>query len=136
MNTGQKMWKRALKSIPSGNMFFSKNPDITLPNLWPTYFTKAKGYKIWDLDKNLINDFYLMGVGTNLLGYANEIDGAVKENINKSNMSSLNSIEEVLLAEKLINLHPWSDYAMFARTGGEANAMAIRIARAYSKKIK
>ena len=137
MNTGQKMWKRALKSIPSGNMFFSKNPDITLPNLWPTYFTKAKGYKIWDLDKNLVNDFYLMGVGTNLLGYANnEIDRVVKENISKGNMSSLNSIEEVLLAEKLINLHPWSDYAMFARTGGEANAMAIRIARAYSKKDK
>lgn len=137
MTTGNKMWKRALKSLPNGNMFFSKNPNLTLPELWPTYYSKAKGYKIWDLDNKLLNDFYLMGVGTNLLGYANkEIDNSVIKNIQKSNMSSLNSVEEILLAEKLINLHPWSSYATFARTGGEANSMAIRIGRAYANKGK
>ena len=133
--SGQKMWRRALKSIPNGNMFFSKSPDLVLPKFWPTYYTKAKGSTIWDLDNKKYKDFYLMGVGTNLLGYARkEIDDAVKDNIDKSNMSSLNCVEEVLLAEKLIELHPWSEYAKFARTGAEANAMAVRIARAYSKK--
>ena len=76
-----------------------------------------------------------MGVGTNILGYArNEIDIEVKKAIEKSNMSSLNCPEDVFLAEKLLELHPWADNAKFARTGGEANAMAIRIARTYSKK--
>ena len=48
-------------------------------------------------------------------------------------MSSLNCPEEVALAHKLISLHPWSSQARFARSGGEANAIAIRIARAYQK---
>ena len=49
-------------------------------------------------------------------------------------MSTLNCPEEVYLAERLIALHPWADMVRFARTGGEANAIAIRIARAASGK--
>ena len=135
LSSGQKLWKRAKISIPEGNMFYSKNPDLILPGFWPTYFSKAKGCSIWDLDNKKYTDFSMMGVGTNLLGYSRkEIDNAVKKNISKSNMSTLNSPEEVFLAEKLISLHPWADMAKFARTGAEANAIAIRIARSYSKK--
>ena len=135
LSTGQKFWRRAKKSISGGNMFLSKNPDMFLPNFWPSYYQKAKGCSVWDLDNKKLTDFALMGVGTNLLGYArSEIDNEVKKAIDKSNMSSLNCPEDVILAEKLIELHPWADHAKFARTGGEANAMAIRIARTYSKK--
>ena len=135
LSSGQKLWKRAKISIPEGNMFYSKNPDLILPGFWPTYFSKAKGCSIWDLDNKKYTDFSMMGVGTNLLGYSRkEIDNAVKKNISKSNMSTLNCPEEVFLAEKLIGLHPWADMAKFARTGAEANAIAIRIARSYSKK--
>ena len=49
-------------------------------------------------------------------------------------MSTLNCPEEVYLAEKLIELHPWSSMARFARSGGEANSIAIRIARAADRK--
>ena len=60
-----------------------------------------------------------MGVGTNILGYSdNSVDNAVKKNINKGNLSTLNCFEEVQLAEKLIELHPWFDMAKFTRTGG------------------
>ena len=79
----------------------------------------------------------LMGVGTNLLGYANpKIDNFVIKNIKKSNMTTLNSPEEVFLAKKLINIHPWASIVKFARTGGEANAIAVRIARSFTKKSK
>jgi glutamate-1-semialdehyde aminotransferase len=49
-------------------------------------------------------------------------------------MSTLNCPEEVWLAEKLIEINPWADMVRFARSGGEANAIAIRIARAASGK--
>ena len=69
-----------------------------------------------------------MGIGTNVLGYANnKVDNAVIEGQDKSNMTTLNSPEEVLLAEKLVQLHPWADMVRFAKTGGEANAIATRI---------
>ena len=49
-------------------------------------------------------------------------------------MSTLNCPEEVFLAEKLIEMHPWAEMVRFARSGGEANAIAVRIARASSGK--
>ena len=97
------MEKKANKIIPNGNMLLSKNPDTILPNIWPAYFSKAEECYIWDIDNNKYLDFSYMGVGTNILGYANkEVDIAVKKAIEKGNISTLNSYEEVLLAEKAI----------------------------------
>ena len=76
-----------------------------------------------------------MGIGTNTLGYSHpEVDEVVQRVVRDGNMSTLNCPEEVYLAEKLVNMHPWSNMVRFARSGGEANAIAIRIARAYSEK--
>ena len=73
----------------------------------------------------------IMGIGTNLLGYWHpEVDAAVASTVASGNMSTLNSPEEVWLAERLVDMHPWAEMARFARSGGEANAIAIRIARA------
>ncbi|MEC8405883.1 MAG: aminotransferase class III-fold pyridoxal phosphate-dependent enzyme, partial [Actinomycetota bacterium] len=59
-------------------------------------------------------------------------DAAVRAVIDKGNLSTLNAPEEVYLAERLVELHPWADMARFARSGGEACAIAVRIARAAS----
>lgn len=135
MGTGQKLWQRAKSVIPGGNMLLSKRPEMFLPGNWPAYFSKSKGCEVWDLDNNRFIDMSIMGVGTNILGYGNEeVDDAVRRAIGNGNMSTLNCPEEVYLAEKLIELHPWADMVKFARSGGEANAIAIRIARASSGK--
>lgn len=137
MGRGQKLWKRAKKVIPGGNMLLSKRAEMFLPDLWPAYFSKAKGCQVWDMDGNQFTDMSIMGIGTNTLGYGNEeVDAAVRSVIDTGNMSTLNAPEEVYLAEKLIELHPWADMVRFARSGGEANAIAIRIARAASGKDK
>ena len=137
MGTGQKLWKRARQVIPGGNMLLSKRPEMFLPDQWPAYFSEAKGCKVWDLDGNEYIDMSIMGIGTNTLGYGHpEVDEAVLRTVQAGNMSTLNCPEEVYLAEKLIELHPWADMARFARSGGEANAIAIRIARAASEKDK
>ncbi len=137
MNTGQKLWKRAKKIIPGGNMLLSKRPEMFLPGKWPTYFSKSKGCKVWDLDGNQYVDMSIMGIGTNILGYAHpEVDGSVMETVQSGNMSTLNCPEEVYLSEKLIEIHKWADMVRFARSGGEANAISIRIARAASGRDK
>ncbi len=137
LNKSQKLWKRANAIILGGNSLLSKNPNLFLPNKWPTYFSKSKGCKVWDLKNKIYTDMSLMGVGTNILGYCNNgVDNAVKKAVNEGNMTSLNCPEEVFLAEKLLNMHPWANKVKFARTGGEANAIAIRIARSASGKEK
>ena len=133
LGTGQKLWKRAKHVIPGGSMLLSKRSEMFLPERWPAYFSKAKGCRIWDLDGQEFIDMSLMGIGTNVLGYGQpEVDEAVRGVITAGNLSTLNCPEEVYLAERLIELHPWADMVRTARTGGEANAIAIRIARAAS----
>ena len=137
MGTGQKLYQKAKTIIPGGTMLLSKRPEMFLPEKWPSYFSEAKGCEVWDLDGKKYVDMSIMGIGTNTLGYGNdEIDRAVIESIKKGNMSTLNCPEEVALAEKLLEITPWADMVRFARTGGEANAIATRIARAASGKTK
>jgi glutamate-1-semialdehyde 2,1-aminomutase len=137
MGTGQKLWTRAKQVIPGGNMLLSKRAEMFLPEQWPAYFSKAKGCKVWDLDGNEFIDMSIMGIGTNILGYGqDEVDDAVRTVVSAGNMSTLNCPEEVYLAERLVELHPWAQMARLARSGGEANAIAIRIARAASGKDK
>ena len=135
MNSGQKLWRRAINVIPGGNMLLSKRPEMFLPGLWPTYFSKSKNCYVWDLDGKKYTDLATMSVGTNILGYSNnKIDKSIIKTIKNGNMSSLNCPEEVYLSEKLIKMHKGFDMVRFAKTGGEANSIAVRIARAFSKK--
>ena len=129
------LWNKAQNLIPSGNHLLSKNPRSYIDKIWPSYFKKAKGCQIEDLDGNKYLDFSTMGIGTNILGYSNnEVNNSVIKSIKDGNISTLNSYEEVYLAERILDLHPGLDMVRFAKTGGEANAIAIRLARAASGK--
>jgi len=132
---GQKLFERAEQIIPGGVQLFSKSPYSIAPGIWPTYFSRAEGAKVWDLDGNEYLDLSHCSVGTCPLGYANSVvNDAVKKTIDKGTMSVLNCPEEVELAEKLISLHPWADMVRYTRGGGEAVAVAVRIARAYTSR--
>lgn len=135
MGKGQDLYNEAKKVIPGGTQLLSKRPEMWLPDQWPAYYSKAKGCEVWDLDGNHYYDMSIMGVGANALGYAfDEVDDAAKQAIDNGGMCTLNAPEEVYLAEKLLELHPWAAKVRYAKAGGEAMAMAARIARAYTKK--
>lgn len=135
MGKGQELYKKAKKFIPGGTQLLTKRPEMHLPDLWPAYYDKASGCEVWDLDSNKYLDMSYMAVGACILGYADQdVDREVNKAIEKGSMNTLNCPEEVMLAEKLCNIHPWADMARYARTGGESLAVAIRIARARTKK--
>lgn len=134
---GQTLYLKAKRLIPGGTQLLSKRPERYLPELWPSYFSKAEGCKVWDLDGNEYIDMSNMSVGACILGYSDEdVNNAVCEAINKGNMCTLNAPEEVELAKLLLELHPWAAMVRFARTGGEAMAIAVRIGRAKTGKDK
>lgn len=133
----QALWKRAQKSILGGVSLLSKKPERFLREGWPAYFKKAQGITVIDQDGNTFFDFSYMGVGPNLLGYADfDVNAAVKKVIDQGNQSTLNSPEEVLLAQELLKLHPWASVVRYARSGGEIASIAIRIARAHTGRDK
>ena len=134
-NTGQKLWKKAKRLIPGGNQLLSKRAEMFAPEQWPAYYSRAKGCEVWDLDGKKYIDMSIMGVGSCILGYADpEVNAAVKKAVDNGSMSTLNAPEEVELAELLLKIHPWAGMVRYARTGGEAMAVAERIARAHTGK--
>ena len=132
---GPKLYNKAKTLIPGGTQLLSKRPEMFAPDIWPAYYSKAKGCRVWDLDGREFIDMSIMAVGACILGYADEdVDAAVVESIHKGVNSSLNCPEEVELAEALMELHPWFDMVRYARGGGEALSIAVRIARAKTKR--
>ena len=137
MSKNNNFLNRAKIRIPGLTQLLSKRPDQFAPGTWPTYFSKALGTHVWDLDGNKYLDMSISGIGANVLGYCDaDVDQAVIATIQNGNSSSLNCPEEVELAELLCEVHPWAEKVRFARTGGESMAIAVRIARAATDKDK
>lgn len=131
------MQEHAKERIPGGCQLLSKRPDMFSWGVWPGYYSKAKGAKVWDIDGNEYLDMSIGGIGATVLGYADDdIDSAVKKAIDNGVASSLNCPEEVELADLLCEIHPWAEMCRFTRTGGEAMSVAVRIARASTDKSK
>ena len=132
---GPQLYQRAKELIPGGTQLLSKRPEMFAPDIWPAYYSKAKGCRVWDLDGREFIDMSIMAVGACIFGYADDdVDGAVIESIQKGVNSTLNCPEEVELAEALIELHPWFGMVRYARSGGEAMSIAVRVARAKTKR--
>ncbi len=127
----QELYRRAKRLIPGGTQLLSKRPELFAPDHWPAYYSSARGCEVVDLDGNTYLDMSLMGIGACLLGYADpDVTEAVVRCAHAGSMCTLNSPNEVALADLLLELHPWADQVRYARTGGEAMAVAVRIARA------
>ncbi|MEI8078888.1 MAG: aminotransferase class III-fold pyridoxal phosphate-dependent enzyme, partial [bacterium] len=127
----QTLYRHAKERIPGGTQLLSKRPEMLAPDQWPAYYRKARGCEIWDLDNRHYYDFSTNGIGSCLLGFNDpDVTRAVCRRVRSGSMCTLNPPEEVALADRLCELHPWAEQARFARCGGEACAVAVRIARA------
>lgn len=131
----QALYEKARKLIPGGTQLLSKRPEMFAPGQWPAYYASAKGATVTDLDGNQFVDMSLCGIGATVLGYADpDVNAAVKAAVDNGSMTTLNCPEEVELAQLLVELHPWAGMVRFGRSGGEAMAIAVRIARASTGK--
>lgn len=137
MSKTEELYRKAKKIIPGGTQLLSKRPEMFLPGRWPAYYQKAKGCEVWDLDGRKYVDMSLMGIGSCILGYADAVvDAAVKRVVDKGTMSTLNVPEDVELGRELLQLHPWAQMVRYARSGGEAMSIAVRIARSKTRRDK
>lgn len=133
MGRGQDLYRKAKVFIPGGTQLLSKRPEMILPDRWPSYYTRARGVEVWDLDGNRFIDMSYNGIGSCILGVGDpEVDAAVRAAIDAGTMSTLNCPEEVTLAELLCEIHPWAGMVRYARGGGDAMAVAVRIARSFT----
>jgi len=133
MGKGQTLYTKAKTLIPGGTQLLSKRPEMILPDQWPSYYSRSRGVEVWDLDGHRFIDMCYNGIGSCILGVGDpEVDAAVRVAIDTGSMSTMNCPEEVDLAELLCEIHPWAGMVRYARGGGEAMAVAVRIARSFT----
>ncbi|HOW72519.1 MAG TPA: aminotransferase class III-fold pyridoxal phosphate-dependent enzyme [Phycisphaerae bacterium] len=131
----QDLYRHARGRIPGGTQLLSKRPEMLAPDQWPAYFREARGCEVWDLDGQHYFDMSTNGIGSCLLGFRDpDVTRAVRRRLMLGAMSTLNPPEEVALADRLCTLHPWAEQVRFGRSGGEAMAVAVRIARATTRR--
>jgi glutamate-1-semialdehyde 2,1-aminomutase len=133
----QALYNQARYLIPGATSLFGKRQELYLPNAWPTYYKKAWGCYVRDIDDNEYIDFSMVGIGTCVLGYSNKrVNKSLIAAVNAGSMCTLNSPAEIELAKCLLGLHKWAEMVRYARTGGEINTVAVRITRAATGKNK
>lgn len=123
-------WNEVKSRISCGTGLMSKRQELFDPKSWPTFFSRCHGASVWDESGQRYVDF-AGGVGAILLGYADgDIERALRRRLSSGTYCTLVNPEEDQLARLLLRLHPWAGRVRFSRGGGEAMAIAVRIARA------
>lgn len=132
-NINNEMWrKRFCSKIPWGSSTCSKAP-LLFPDE-PAAIAKGKGCRVWDVDGREFIDFR-NGLGPITLGYQfPTVDAAIRKQIKSGIIYGHPHILECEVAEMLCNIIPCAEQVRFLKTGGEAVAACIRIARAYTGK--
>ena len=129
-------WRvRATAVLPTGASTGSKRPAALYGAAdadGPTHFVQAVGCRVDDADGNTYIDC-TMALGAVALGYAEpNVTRAVIDAAAHGNVSGLSSIREVDLAERLCGVIPCAEMVQFLKTGAEAIAAGVRIARTYT----
>ena len=123
------LYRRALELIPGGTQLVSRRPTRYAHGVSPVYAARAKGARFWDVDGHEYID-WASGIGAVILGYCDPaVDDAVREQIGRGTATSINHELEVGLAEELARTVPSAEMVRYAKCGGEACAIAVRIAR-------
>lgn len=133
----QQQYREAKQIIPGGTQLLSKRPEQFAPDQWPAYYEEARGCEIIDTEGRKFIDFASGGILACILGYSDpDVNAAVIRRVQNGSMATLQTHDEVELAKLLLQIHPWAKQARFTRTGGEAMAVAVRIARASTGRDK
>ncbi len=132
--SGPELWSSAKKKISGGTSLISKRAELFDPKTWPSYFSRCSGSDVWDMNGKRYTDF-AGGVGAVVLGYSDpDVNAAVKRRLNLGSYCNFVTPDEMELADLLLELNPWAGKVRYARGGGDAMGIAVRIARAATGK--
>ena len=130
------LYQQAQQLFPYGTQLFSRKPELGAFGQAPIYFERMKNAHFWDVDGNEFIDT-AMGIGPVILGHTYDaVDNAVKTQIDKGVLGSVNNALEIEVAEKLVDMVPCAEMVKFCKSGGEADAIAVRMARGYTGREK
>jgi glutamate-1-semialdehyde 2,1-aminomutase len=123
------LYEHALRLIPGGTQLISRRASRYAHGVSPVYAESACGARFRDVDGNEYID-WVSGIGAIILGYCDPVvDEAVRRQLASGTVYSINHELEIELAEELTRTIPCAEMVRYAKCGGEAAAIAVRIAR-------
>ncbi len=132
----ERLYQRALKTIPTASQTFSKSASNYVKGASPLFAARGKGAELWDVDGNRYID-YTMGLLPVVLGYCDpDVDAAITTQLSRGITFSLATELEITLAERLSALIPCAEMVRFGKNGTDATSAAVRIARAATGRDK
>lgn len=136
ISRSQALFEEAKTLVPGG-VLGARKPSDFVEGEYPIFLDSGKGSRLVDVDGNEYIDF-LCGYGPMILGYREEeVDEAVYRQIrDKGFCFSLTQPFQNQLAKKLREIVPCSEMSIFLKTGSDATTASIRIARAYTNRVK
>ena len=130
------MYDRANQLFPGKTQLRSRLARGFAEGVSPVYAKSAKGSRFIDVDGNEYVD-WVSAFGAIILGHADDvIDNAVKDQIDRGSIYTVNGPLEIELAEELVATIPSAEMVRYTKAGGEACALAVRIARAATGRDK
>ena len=125
-------YREARALFPYGTQLFSRRPELGPFGQAPIYFDHAKDAHFWDVDGNEFIDT-AMAIGPIVLGYCYDaVDQAAKQQIDRGILGSVNHPLEIQMARTICDMVPCAEMVKFCKSGGEADAVAVRIARGHT----
>ena len=126
---------RARRVIPHG-IYGHQSPMLLTPDAYPSFLARGEGCRIWDVDGNAYIDF-MCSYGPIVLGHCHpRVEEAVRNQLARADCMNLPGEVWIELAELLVEITPWADWAVFAKNGSDVTTWSLRVARAHTGRTK
>ncbi len=122
------LFERAKQVIPGG-IYGHQTPMLLTPGAYPSFFARGKGSHVWDVDGNEYID-YMCSYGPIVVGHLNpRVEESARKQAQEGNCFNGPSARWVELAERLVAITPFADWAAFAKNGSDVCTWATEVAR-------
>ena len=129
------LFERAMRVVPGG-IYGHQTPALLVPGSYPYFFARGDGSHVWDVDGNEYID-YLCSYGPIVVGHRHPaVDEAAVRQMRDGNCFNAPTPLWVELAEHLVEITPFADWAVFAKNGSDVCTWAVEVARAATGRRK
>jgi len=131
----QNLFERAARVVPNG-IYGPMSPAFLVPGHYPYFFQRGAGSHVWDVDGNEYID-YMCSYGPIVLGHCHpKVEAAVAAQQQAGNCFNGPGSAFVELAERLVDLTPFADWALFAKNGSDVVTWSLLVAREHTSRPK
>ena len=126
---------RAQRVVPGG-VYGHQSPRMVVAGAHPYFFERADGSRVWDVDGNEYIDL-MCSYGPIVLGHRHpKVEAAVREQMLRGDCFNAPTRLWVELAERLVDITPFADWAAFAKNGSDVCTWAVEVAREFTGRRK